>query len=79
MTARDYRRLICLLVLVVSMATLAFAQNDRGIIAGTVQDPTGAVIPDVPVAAKNVATGAVYETRSTSTGDFTLASLPVGT
>jgi len=78
MTARRYCRCICRLALAVSMATLAVAQNDRGIIAGTVMDPTGAVIPDVSVGAKNVATGAVYETRSTSTGEFTLPSLPTG-
>jgi hypothetical protein len=57
---------------------LAFAQNDRGVIAGLVQDPTGNVVPDVPVVARNVDTGAVYDTRTTTTGDFTLAALPPG-
>jgi hypothetical protein len=76
MTARRYRKRICQLALALSLATLAFAQNDRGIIAGTVMDPTGAVIPDVTVTAKNAANGAVYEARTTSTGDFTLAQLP---
>jgi len=79
MTVGRYCKRFCQLALAISMATLAFAQNDRGIIAGTVTDATGAVFPDVPVVAKNVATGAVYETRTTSTGDFTLAALPVGT
>lgn len=78
MTAGQYCRRICQVLLVISMATLAFAQNDRGIIGGTVMDPTGAVIPDISVVAKSTTTGAVYETRSTSTGDFTLASLPPG-
>jgi hypothetical protein len=77
-TVSYYCKRICQLVLAVSMATLAMAQNDRGIIAGTVQDPTGAVIPDVAVNAKNTATGAAYETRTTATGDYTLASLPPG-
>ena len=45
--ARHYCKRIGQLALAVSMATLAMAQNDRGIIAGTVQYPTGAVIPDV--------------------------------
>jgi hypothetical protein len=79
MTTRHFCKRTCQLALAISMATLAFAQNDRGIIAGTVMDATGAVVPDVPVVAKNAANGAVYDTRTTSTGDFTLAALPVGT
>jgi hypothetical protein len=78
MTARHFCKQLCRLALALSISTLAFAQNDRGIIAGTVHDPTGAVIPDVPVVAKNVATGGVYESRSTATGDFTISSLPPG-
>src|ERR1700745_3309796 len=47
-------------------------------ITGTVSDPTGAVIPDVHVIAIQVATGSARDTRSSGTGRFQMASLPVG-
>ena len=46
----------------------AFAQSDRGTITGTVLDPTGAVVPNAPIEAKNVATGAVYQAATSATG-----------
>src|ERR1700691_358333 len=57
----------------------AFAQTDRGTITGTVSDPAGAVVPNAPVEAKNVATDAVYPTASSATGNYTIAQLPAGT
>ena len=56
-----------------------FAQTDRGTITGTVSDPAGAVIASAPIEAKNVATGAVYQTASSATGNYTIAQLPAGT
>ena len=57
----------------------AFAQGDRGTITGTVTDPTGAVIPNANVQLTNSETSAVYQVATTSTGNYTLANLPVGT
>ena len=62
----------------VSSMTL-FAQTDRGSITGTVTDPGGAVLVGASVSTSNVATGFRYETVTSSTGNFTLPSLPVGT
>ncbi len=45
------------------LSGLVLAQNDRGIITGTVQDPAHAIVAGAAVAARNVATGAVFETR----------------
>src|SRR5579885_2736007 len=59
-------------------AVFSFAQSDRGTITGTVSDPAGAVVPNAPIEAKNVETGAVYQAATTSTGNYTLAQLPVG-
>src|ERR1700691_863262 len=56
-----------------------FAQSDRGTITGTVTDPAGAVVPNAPVEAKNVDTGAVYPAAASGTGNYTIAELPVGT
>lgn len=55
-----------------------FAQGDRGTITGTIADPGGAVVANAAIEARHVATGTVYDTASTSTGNYTLAQLPVG-
>ncbi|HWB87393.1 MAG TPA: TonB-dependent receptor [Bryobacteraceae bacterium] len=60
------------------LAGLAFAQGDRGTITGTVSDPTGAVVAGAAVTATNIETGAHYDTVTTSTGNYTLSSLPAG-
>jgi hypothetical protein len=70
---------IGLLVGVICLISLpVLAQSDRGTITGTVTDPAGAVIPAVPVSARNLATGSVFDTVTTATGSFTIPSLPVG-
>src|SRR5262249_28303575 len=66
----------CLCALMISGA---FGQGDRGTITGTVTDPSGAVVAAAKVTAQNSATGNILETISTSTGNFTLAQVPVGT
>jgi hypothetical protein len=60
------------------LAGSAFSQGDRGTITGTVTDPTGAVIAGAKVTAENAATHNMLETISTSTGNFTLSQVPVG-
>jgi len=55
------------------------AQSDRGAITGTVQDPAGAVVPDATIVARNTKNGSVFQTVTTPTGNFTIASMPVGT
>ncbi len=57
----------------------AFAQGDRGTITGTVTDPTGAVVPNANIQVTNTDTSAVYKIGTSSTGNYTLANLPVGT
>ncbi len=60
------------------VASVAFAQSDRGTITGTIMDPAGAMIPNASIEARNTETGALYETVSTETGNYTLAQLPAG-
>ena len=55
-----------------------FAQTDRGTITGTVSDPAGAVIAAAAIEAKSVNTGAVYQTASSATGNYTIGQLPAG-
>jgi len=61
------------------IALSAFSQTDRGTITGTVSDPAGAVVANASIEATNVATGAVYNTESSATGNYTIAQLPAGT
>src|ERR1700733_6767388 len=65
---------LCLLL----FASAAFAQSDRGIITGTVTDTTGSVVANVAIEARQLETGAVFPTTTTSTGNYTLSELPVG-
>ena len=54
------------------------AQGNTGSITGTVADPAGAVIAGASVEGRNVGTGALYDTVTTPTGNYTLAELPPG-
>jgi hypothetical protein len=54
------------------------AQTDRGIISGSAVDSSGAIIPDAKVTATQIGTNATFDTVTTSSGDFTIPSLPVG-
>jgi hypothetical protein len=67
---------ICCLLVVAGAA--AFAQSDRGIITGSVTDPAGAVIPNAAIEVKNINTAAVYQSQSSSTGNYTFSQLPAG-
>jgi hypothetical protein len=60
------------------LASLAFAQSDRGTITGSISDPTNAVIPGASIVATNGETGTKYETISTETGNYTLTQVPPG-
>ncbi|HXP87933.1 MAG TPA: carboxypeptidase-like regulatory domain-containing protein [Bryobacteraceae bacterium] len=64
--------------LFLSLAAAAFGQGDRGTITGTISDPAGAVVAAAAVQARHVATGTVYDTTSTNTGNYTISELPVG-
>ncbi len=66
--------LMCLLLIFGA----AYAQSDKGNITGTISDPAGAMIPNAPIEAKNIQTGAVYQGASSTTGNYTLAQLPAG-
>ena len=49
-----------------------------GQLSGTVQDPTGAVVPGATITATNVALGQSFKATANASGEFSLGSLPVG-
>src|SRR5260370_23946701 len=54
------------------------AQSDRGTIAGTVLDSSGAVVQGASVTATGANTGSVYKTTSTNTGAYRISDMQVG-
>jgi hypothetical protein len=70
---------VCLVAIAaILVASVALAQTDRGTITGTLADSTGAVVPGASVQVTNTETGAQYDTVTTGTGNYTLASLVAG-
>ncbi|MGE0405661.1 MAG: carboxypeptidase regulatory-like domain-containing protein [Candidatus Korobacteraceae bacterium] len=72
-----------LLPAVVALAVTLFsagllAQTETGQVAGTVQDSSGAVIPDVTVTLTNENTGLTRTTQTTGTGLYTFTNLQPG-
>src|SRR6266567_5258181 len=76
--ANSFSTLFRFAVLWLVAAATLFAQSDRGTITGTVLDPGNAVIPNAALKLVSEATGAIYQTISTGTGNYTLPSLPSG-
>ena len=56
-----------------------WAQSDRGVITGTVTDPSAAAVADSTVTATNSATGVSTRTSTSSDGTYTIPLLPPGT
>jgi Carboxypeptidase regulatory-like domain len=61
------------------LMSTATAQTNQGSIAGNVTDPSGALVSGAKITAKNVNTGATYETVSTSSGGYRLPNVNIGT
>lgn len=62
--------------LVLSLAI--YGQSDRGTITGTVTDAAAALVPSASVVATNPETGVQFRTETTSTGNYTIPSVPAG-
>lgn len=77
---RQLCRLSALLLFVLLAGAMQmFAQVTTADIVGTITDTSGAVVANAKVTAKNVNTGIARSVTSTTSGDYTLSLLPVGT
>ncbi|MBI4908541.1 MAG: TonB-dependent receptor [Acidobacteria bacterium] len=76
--AKAVRSAAVLLCLLACAALSAHAQVLYGSIVGTVEDPTGAVVPGASVSATNIETAAVRETKSDAQGRYSLVSVLPG-
>ena len=54
------------------------AQGNRGELAGTIADSTGAAVPDAQIAIKNLDTGATYSAVTNGAGGYTFPQLQLG-
>ena len=70
--------ILALAMVLVQVSGCALAQTFRGGIHGTVEDPSGALLPGAEVKAEDDATAQVYSSVTTSAGEFTFQDLPVG-
>ncbi len=70
-------KLIRIAILLAACLPILVAQTG-GSLTGTVADATGALVPGAQLTLTNPETGTKFDTVSTSTGNFTIASVPVG-
>jgi hypothetical protein len=61
-----------------AVGSTVWAQATTAQISGTVKDPSGAVLPGVEITATQTATGGKRSVVSNETGNYVLASLPLG-
>jgi len=78
MRAKKWEFFVRLILLAVFAVIRLPGQGDRGEITGTVTDATGAVVPGAQIVVVQRATNASYRTTTSTAGDFTVPSLPVG-
>src|SRR5208282_1729846 len=57
---------------------LAYGQNGRASINGTVTDPSGAVIAGAHISAKNLETAQITTVTTGSEGNYSMPFLPIG-
>src|ERR1700758_3221946 len=67
---------VCLTLLL--FTNIVAAQSNRGAIAGTILDSSGAVVQGATITATGVDTGTVYKTTSTDTGAYRIPDMQVG-
>src|SRR6185437_9266851 len=71
----------CFLVLAVLLCAglPLLAKTVSGDLTGTIYDQTGATVPNATIVARNTSTGVDVTSKATSTGDYRIPNLPVGT
>jgi len=72
-------RILTSIAVLAILATAMFGQTDSARLEGSVQDPTGAVVPNAKLTLVNVKTQARVEGASDATGNFVFASVLPGT
>lgn len=71
-------RLLAVMVLFSCVSGVLLAQETTGMITGSVMDPTGAVVPNARIEISAANLPRAVTTMSDSSGNYTLANVPVG-
>lgn len=69
---------LCVTLLLLTISLPCWSQATSAELSGTVQDASGAVIPDAVITATNAETNVPRATRSERNGDYVLTQLPPG-
>lgn len=69
--------IVCVLT-ALTISPCVYAQSNVGSVRGIVQDPTGAVIPNVPIVLTNAATGVQQKAQSNDAGIYVFPSVNPG-
>ena len=69
---------LCIAIALLGQTVIAAQSGPAGSLSGVVTDESGAVIPGVDVAIRNMATGQARAAKSDDTGRWIVTALPVG-
>lgn len=72
------KALVRSLLVVLALPMCLLGQTADGTIRGAVTDPSGAALPGVSVAARNLNTGLTVTVKATDAGLYTISNLPPG-
>src|SRR4051812_50052982 len=77
-SARKFFQPLAASFLLVFSAATGFAQSDLTGVAGTIHDPTGAVVSGATVTIRNQATGVERKATTSANGNYSITSMPAG-
>lgn len=66
------------MLLLAFVSAMAFGQAETGMVSGTAQDPSGAVVPNATVTLTNLGTGATRTAKTGPSGEYTITNLQPG-
>jgi len=69
---------LCLCFAILVLGKTVWAQTNSGVLAGTVYDPSGAVVPNAKIIAIGDSTGTTYSTSSDGAGLYRFSGMAVG-
>jgi hypothetical protein len=78
MKINRYASLFAGIALLAFLSVVAHGQSTAGGVAGTVKDPSGAVVKGAAITLTNTATNVTLTTTSTSSGTYVFENVPVG-
>ena len=77
--SRSQMKAFAVILVCLAACVPAVAQQTLGAITGTIKDISGAVVPDVTVRARSIATNLEISERSQANGSYSVPNLPIGT